>query len=479
MLLTDFGMCRSSRVRTAVAKKEEIRGNLGKISPNFVDIGLLSCYSDDMIEKAPTANNSFDIVKLLLDPKVIDAMERVNKDYLYWDKAKYHVPEGVKPEDFWRAVKFSRSLNLQRQVFPCCSISFNEIPSIQEALHDFDMSFGGTLSSGSTISDKNRQYYLISSIMEEAIASSQMEGAVTTRKVAKEMLRKQRKPKDLSQQMILNNYNTIIYLADKKSEPLSAQLLLDVHKHITDNTLDNPEDEGRFRTDDKVVVQNGITGEIVHNPPTWSIIAPSVESICDFINQDKVFIHPIIKAIILHFMIAYLHPFEDGNGRTARSLFYWYMLKKGYWLTEFLSISRVIYKSKAQYEKSFQYTECDGMDLNYFLNYNLDVMKKAFYELQRYLDRKAKEEQALLEFRIPGINERQAQIIKTIVEKGNTVFLCKDLERVMNVSVKTIRSDLEGLVQLGLLEKVPMNKRLSGYTRSPSFESRLREIRGN
>ena len=119
------------------------------------------------------------------------------------------------------------------------------------------------------------------------------------------------------------------------------------------------------------------------------------------------------------------------------------------------------------------------MDLNYFLNYNLDVMKKAFYELQRYLYRKAKEEQALLEFRIPGINERQAQIIKTIVEKGNTVFLCKDLERVMNVSVKTIRSDLEGLVQLGLFEKVPMNKRLSGYTRSPSFESRLREIRGN
>ena len=119
------------------------------------------------------------------------------------------------------------------------------------------------------------------------------------------------------------------------------------------------------------------------------------------------------------------------------------------------------------------------MDLNYFLNYNLSVMRKAFDELQRYLERKAKEENALLEFYIPGINERQAQIIKTIVEKGNTVFVSRELENVMNVSVKTIRSDLEGLVHLGLLEKVPMNKRLFGYTKSSSFESRLREIRGN
>lgn len=91
----------------------------------------------------------------------------------------------------------------------------------------------------------------------------------------------------------------------------------------------------------------------------------------------------------------------------------------------------------------------------------------------------SKEENALLEFYIPGINERQAQIIKTIVEKGNTVFVSRELENVMNVSVKTIRSDLEGLVQLGLLEKVPMNKRLFGYIKSSSFESRLREIRGN
>jgi len=433
-----------------------------------------------MMENAPATNISQEILDLLLDESVKEAIAKVNADYLYWDKAKYHVPDNVRPEFFWSAVKLSRFLQSKSLVFPCCSIRFSDhFPSIQEALHDFDMRFGGSLSSAGTISEKNRQYYLMSSIMEEAIASSQMEGAVTTRKVAKEMLRKQRKPKDQSQQMILNNYKTILYLSGRKNEPLSIQLLLDVHRHITEKTMDDPQYEGMFRTDDRIVVQNGITGEIVHNPPACALIERSIESLCSFINNEEEFIHPIIKAIVLHFMIAYIHPFVDGNGRTARSLFYWYMLKKGYWLTEFLSISRVIYRSKAQYEKAFLYTECDGMDLDYFLVYNLDVMRKSFAELQNYLDRKTREENALLEFKIPGINERQAQIVKAIVDKGNTVFISKELERVFNVSVKTIRSDLEGLVQLGLLDKVPINKRLSGYTKGSGFENRLREIRGN
>ena len=430
------------------------------------------------MEKAPEAKMSLGAIGLLMNSTEMEAIDKVNREYLYWDKAKYHVPDGVRPEEFWSAVKISRTMQSKVLEFPCCSIRYNETPFIQEALHYFDIRFRDVLSSAKTISEKNRQYYQISSIMEEAIASSQMEGANTTREVAKEMLRKQKKPKDHSQQMILNNFNTIIYLSSLKEESLSADLLLDVHKHITEKTLDKSEYEGRFRTDDSVVVQNGITGEIVHRPPTWSLIEPSVKSICDFINEDEQFVHPILKAIILHFMISYLHPFIDGNGRTARSLFYWYMLKKGYWMTEFLAISRIIYRSKAKYERSFQYTELDGMDLNYFLTYNLDVIEKAFSEFQHYLDRKASEESALLEFRIPGINERQAQIIRMVNGNSNVILISKELERVLNVSVKTIRSDLEGLVSLGLLDRVPMNKRLIGYTKGSSFESKIKEIRG-
>ena len=155
------------------------------------------------------------------------------------------------------------------------------------------------------------------------------------------------------------------------------------------------------------------------------------------------------------------------------------MLKKGYWLTEYLSISRIIYKAKNQYEKAFLYTEHDGNDLGYFIHYSLNILNKAFEELKIYLERKAKENMAILEYRIPGLNERQIQIVKICSEKPNSMFTSKDLETRFNVSVKTIRSDLEGLVSVGLMETVSLNKRLTGYTRSKNFEIRLREIRGN
>ena len=431
-----------------------------------------------MIEECPKISG-IPFTEILLNRDYASEISKINDEYYYWDRVKYNTPKGIEREDFWAAIKYSRSVNSKIYNFYTCSLSLFETNKMQEILHNIDMNFGGVLASSSIIPEKNRQYYLLSSIMEEAIASSQMEGASTTRKVAKEMLRKQAKPKDKSQQMIVNNYNTIRFLSAHKNEGLTPKLLLDIHRQITEKTLDNHEDEGRFRTDDNIVVMDGISGDIAHTPPSYKYIEESIVQLCNFVNEDKAFIHPIIKAIILHFMISFLHPFVDGNGRTARSLFYWYMLKKGYWLTEYLSISRIIYKSKGQYEKAFLYTEHDDFDLGYFVQYNLKVLYKAFEELKTYLERKAQENAALLEYRIPGLNERQLQIVKICAEKQATIIKSKDLQIQFNVSVKTIRSDLEGLVELGLLAAVPLNKRLIGYTRAENFEERLGEIRGN
>ena len=86
----------------------------------------------------------------------------------------------------------------------------------------------------------------------------------------------------------------------------------------------------------------------------------------------------------------------------------------------------------------------------------------------------------MFEFKtIIGINERQAQIIKIATEKPSTIFICKDLQTELGVSVKTIRSDLESLVQMGLLKTYPLNQRLVGYLRAEDFEDKIREIRGN
>lgn len=261
--------------------------------------------------------------------------------------------------------------------------------------------------------------YLVSSIMEEAIASSQMEGASTTRKVAKDMLRKKLSPTNKSQQMILNNYRTIQQLNEQKDKELTMDMLLDVHQNISEHTLDNPADEGRLRNTDDIYVMDAINGEIAHTPPSHNEIDNILHDVFTFANEDNPnrFIHPIIKGIILHFMIAWIHPFVDGNGRTARSLVYWYLLKKGYWLTEYLSISRIIYKNKKRYERMFLYTEADDKDITYFILYNLQVMKKAYEELKLYLARKQEERKSILMYSdIDGINERQTRILRILDE---------------------------------------------------------------
>ena len=427
-----------------------------------------------MMEKPPVVKMDESTMSILANPEYRELLDDINNRYLYWDKVKYKVPDGLDKTSFWSAVKF---LRLGRSFgFAGKTFSFHETSSMQRMLHEFDLNFGGTLLSLDAIPERRREYYLLSSIAEEAIASSQMEGAVTTREKAKEMIRTQAKPVDKSQRMILNNYRTIEFLRTNGTTSLSKDFILEIHRRITQGTLEDSGDEGRFRDDDEIVVADSLSGDIVHFPPECSSIEDSIESLCSFANsEDPQFIHPIIKAMMIHFMLAYLHPFVDGNGRTARSLFYWYMLKKGYWLTQFMAISRNIYKSKRQYEKAFSYTEIDDGDLGYFIQYNLEALKRSFDDLKKYLERKQSEENALLEFRnIEGINERQARIMKFCVDKPHSIFTAKGLVSSFGVTEKTVRSDLEGLVKLGFLEKIAKNKRLSGYARSLSFDSLLR-----
>ena len=314
-----------------------------------------------MIELPPQISQEEYLKVLLTDPleKLKAIIEKNNDKYSYWSDVKYQkTPEGISSKELWCYIKASRRAK-RIIVWKKYGISISITNAMQRMCHEFDMNFGGSWGSNSIIPVENKEQYLISSLMEEAISSSQMEGAATTRKVAKEMLRKSLSPQDKSQQMIFNNYQTIRFITQNIQTPLSSELLRHIHVLMTEKTLENPADAGAYRTNDEVVVEDAITHEVVHTPPSYKDILPFIEDLCIFFNENntKVFIHPIIKGIIIHFMIAYMHPFVDGNGRTARALFYWYMLKSGYWLTEYLSISRVIAKSKKSYENAYLYTE--------------------------------------------------------------------------------------------------------------------------
>lgn len=424
------------------------------------------------------------LMDLFKDTALNDKLREIEKEYPYWDRFKRKVKNMPHPPELlWMFNKISRQKTISQ-----ISISdkkgfdfkFNTTGKILKLLHQFDLHLGGLLEGRSIIPTDDRKRYLISSIMEEAIASSQLEGAATTREIAKQMLRTNRKPTTHSEKMILNNYLTMKKVIEIKDEPISREVILELHGLISKGTLKNPANEGKFRDNNKVNVVEGITGEVFYTPPDFNDIEKLIECFCAFANKknDANFIHPIIRGIILHFLIGYIHPFVDGNGRTARAIFYWYLISQGYWLVEYMSISKVIIKAPAQYGRAYLYSEYDDNDLTYFIDYNLKCMGLALQSLKKYIDKKAMERQNLLYLlQHENINQRQAELLRNLIIDNYKRFTIKEVQTRFEVSYQTARTDLIGLQDLGYIKEKKMGKELV-FFKEQDLEKKLENIIG-
>jgi Fic family protein len=305
-------------------------------------------------------------------------------------------------------------------------------------------------------------------LIEEAIASSQLEGASTTRHVAKEMLQTKRLPRNKDEQMIYNNYLAMRFIQDHRNEKLTPALIFELHKIVTEKTLEDERKAGKFReSNDDIRVIDITTNDTLHTPPEASELPNRLEQLCDFANtkQEDIFIHPAVKAIILHFTLAYDHPFVDGNGRTARALFYWYMAKENYWLMEYCSISSILKKASAKYSRAFLYTETDDSDLTYFIIHQLDVIKKSINSLHNYLDKKVESVQdakkLLRNNKIlqNNLNSRQMILLSHALKHPRFVYDIKTHQTKHAITYETARKDLMGLSsKIKLLDRLKQGR---------------------
>lgn len=397
------------------------------------------------------------IIKIPKDPDFIKEVTEYNNRYLAWDELKYRITNPETRKTAWALMKILREMRYENITFPSLSLRYSVTPEISRSLHIFDQYLSGNI----RIQDRTIQLeesYIINSLIEESIASSMLEGAVTTHKAAKEMLRKGIKPENKSEQMVVNNYRAMQDIREQKDSVLTPELILKIHRTVTEKTLDDAS-VGRFRRNDEIVVADPITGTVHHTPPKHTEIPLLIEELCRFANTDeedtRTFIHPIIKGIILHFLIGYIHPFEDGNGRTARSIFYWFMLSRGYWLFEYMPISRIILRSKKNYALAYLHTEYDEMDLTYFILYNIRCIGSARVDLLSYIEQKQRDQKTTTAFikAIQDINKRQAEILREMMEKSEEFFTIREIVETYGVVYQTARNDLLHLTDLGYIHK--------------------------
>ncbi len=403
-------------------------------------------------------------------PDVLALIDRANKSYWSWDELRRRpMPGDLSAETVWHAVKLSRPR--RRRIAGLVDASdrpfaFVLTDAVAAELHCNDLEIGGTIGAGSDQFREQRDRYVLRSLTEEAIASSQLEGASTTRKVARELLKTGRKPRTTSERMILNNYQTISWLRDQKDRPLSPDFIFDIHRRVTAGTFQGDGDSGRLRrADENILVVDARDNEVMHVPPPAAQLPKRLERMCEFANaadSDGGFIHPVVRAIILHFWLAYDHPFVDGNGRTARALFYWYMLRRRYWMFEFLSISRMIQSAPSRYQLAFQNTETDDNDLTFFVVFNLDLIGRARKELARYLEedeRRIKNAQTLLKAH-RGLNHRQQALLAHALMHADAVYTIESHRGSHGIAYDTARLDLADLTHRGLLTEYKAGRKL-------------------
>lgn len=419
--------------------------------------------------------------------RVFDIGPTVDGRYLHWEEVRRRPPPaGLTTDEWWAGLSFNRQviarpspiLNTEGVPF-----RYSLVDPVLERLHNLDLRATGRLAApAATLNPATRGRYRVRGIIEEAISSSQLEGAVTTRVRAKEMLRSGHKPRNVSERMISNNYKAIRHIREITNRDLSPDLICEIHAILTDGTLDNPDDCGRFQRPGDLratVVEVPDETKTIFTPPPAEEITERIDKLCDFANgSNGEFTHPLLRSILLHFWLAYIHPFADGNGRTARGLFYWSALREDYWLMEYVSISAVLLGAPAQYRDSFLYSETNDNDLTYFLIHQLKALDKAFQGLSKYVDSVLADNQKVDSIigDIPGLNYRQRALLSDALRNPDRRYTFRGHANRHDISLNTARNDLLYLSGIDLIESEQIGRQ-KAFIASTNLASKLKEMK--
>lgn len=418
--------------------------------------------------------------------------------YLHWDDLRHRpLMTGFKNQEaYWGRLKLTRLgkssilpfRDKNKRLFWFCA------DALQRAVHKLDQRAAGNVgtTTENAFNSPSKPRHIINGLIDEAIHSSQLEGASTTYVHAKEMLRHHQQPQGLDERMIYNNYLAMQRVnEDFCKAPLTLEMIKELHSILTDGIL-KEDARGRLRDKDEDDHHFGVydeKGGLLHQPPPWRELHPFMQTLCDFANDDssdpdKPFVHPLLRAMILHFMLAYAHPFIDGNGRTARGLFYWALARHNYWLALYAPISAVIKRTKAKYKRAFLLSESDqdggfklGCDITYFLAYHTDVLTRAMDNLDKriteQIEIESKIQDNLRKARIRGNwNFRQLALLKNAVKQSNGEYTADSHANSHVVSKQTALTDMNELVKAGLLKKHRRGKRFV-YVAAASLRRRL------
>lgn len=284
-------------------------------------------------------------------------------------------------------------------------------------------------------------------MIEEAVCSSMIEGTFTTREAAEKMLKSGRKPRNQSEQMVKNNYDALSFALEGLHMPISQDTLIQIAGILTRGTSDTP--VTGFRATQVVVAGQD---EVVYTPPAPDKVSGMMDSLLDFIKTSN--LHPVIKACIAHFYFVYVHPFTDGNGRTARALSLLILLHAGFDFFRSFPISSLVAKDRMKYYRVIKDVEDSAGDMTYFIDTYSAMLSGALQIMERQVTFHLLRKEWMTRLRALGtFNERQLLGADWLLGKDQEQITVSSWKKKFDTATETARQDLLTLSETGLLTR--------------------------
>lgn len=284
-------------------------------------------------------------------------------------------------------------------------------------------------------------------VVDEAVYSSVIEGAFTSREQAMDFLRRNRMPRSKSEQMIKNNYDALTYVLEHLDEPICEETILAIARIVTRSAAEVQVTGYR----EGMVYVTGREG-VVYTPPRAEAVPEMMRALVKFIRESE--LHPLLKACIAHFYLVYVHPFGDGNGRTARALSYMMLLQAGYDFFRYVSVSGVVAEERGRYYRAMRSVEESDGDMTYFIDAYSAMLERTVQRMEDHLKYHVLAGQKLKALEADGsLNERQLKGARWLLENASTGVTVEAWRKKYEVVTETARRDLLALCAAGVLAR--------------------------
>lgn len=263
-------------------------------------------------------------------------------------------------------------------------------------------------------------------------------------------------------QEVLNYLKALEMIPDfAERDPFTIRDFLKAHKIVTDSTLENPEDEGVFRNRE-VVVGNRFTGIVVYRPPSTDKVSLLIDAFLNWFNSEEVNeFDSVIQAGITHYEIVRIHPFIDGNGRTARVMATLVLYKRGFDVKRFFTLDDYYDHDRSSYYKALKNIDQKTLDITDWLEYFTDGVAVSIKAVKDKVIGLSKDIKFLKEKGQIALTKRQTRIVEWIIEKGNITN--RDIRKLFDISNRAAMDEISKLMSMKILKKI-------GKGRSTQYE---------